>query len=537
MPGRNVRARRGTLTCAVAMLGLSASPALAQTGLPSCSTTQWVGSWASSPTSAATGADLYGSVPSLSLGEQSYRMMVAPHLGGSTLRVRLTNRFGTLPTRFAHVTVAKRGQGAAIVPGTSREVRFGGGPAVTAAPGKDVVSDPVSLPFSPSDQLAVTIYVAGPALMPTEHNGAISTQYLTLPGAGDRTADADGSAFTQKGTSWIYLSGIDVQAPGNAASVVALGDSITDGYDATTLGSVPGERAAIDNYVRWPDALQRRLAAAGRPLSAINQGISGNRVVRDQPNFLGLSAVRRVRPDVIDQPGVKSAIIVMGINDLGLYPPFATTQELIAGFSSILRELRAAGIRTFLGTIPPASSAVLDGIVNDPLSDVRRREANAWIRTQRLSDAVIDFDAVLNDPGHPGDLRKEYSSGDGLHPSSLGGEAMAKAVPVDRLAIRSCRTTVRLARRSLSRGRLRLGLGGEAAAATGVTYRLGRRVLLRDGAAPFTRTVSARRLRSARRHTKSRTLTAMVTLRERDPGTVTVSGRLPKAKKAKARRR
>lgn len=386
--GKRVRAGWPAGAVATGCLVLAGPAAGAQGGLPSCTSTHWVGSWAASPTSAGSGANLYGLPPYVSVADQSYRLVITPHRGGSEVRVRLSNRFGLTPTTFGRVTIALRGSGAAIQAGTLRPVTFGGRGSVTAPARADIVSDPVRIDFRTGQQLAVSIHVTGPAAGPTEHNGAVSTQYLTLPSAGDRTTSVGGEEFVQRATSWIYLSGLDVRAPANVGTVVALGDSITDGYDATTVGSVPAETGAIDRYIRWPDALQTRLDEAGRPIVAINQGISGGRLVRDQPNLLGQSAVSRLQKDVIEQPGVRSAIVVMGINDLGLSPPFATPQELIDGFTNITGRLKAKGIRVILGTIPPASGSVIDGVGNNPLSDSRRRETNAWILTQRISDGV-----------------------------------------------------------------------------------------------------------------------------------------------------
>jgi lysophospholipase L1-like esterase len=204
--------------------------------------------------------------------------------------------------------------------------------------------------------------------------------------------------------------------------VVAFGDSLTDGN-----GSTPGANR------RWPDFLARRLAPQG--VGVANAGISGARVWGDK---MGVNAMARFDADVLSQPGVRTVVMMLGINDIGwpdsgFAPDDApmTAARLTEGYRQLAEAARLRGVRIVGGTIAPYEGSLhgtpLSGHYN-PAKDAVRREVNRWIRESGVFDAVVDFDAVLRDPAHPARLLPAYDSGDNLHPNDAGYQAMAQAL-------------------------------------------------------------------------------------------------------------
>jgi len=428
--------RAGLALVATIVLALAATavamPAHASGEVGECTGTHWVASWAAAPSDAVTIGDP-NLDPALVLGRQSFRMMVTPHRGGTSIRVHLTNRFGHGTTTFNHVTIGEQASGAALVPGSLREVTFGGAKSVSVKAGQDVVSDPVPFTVTAFRPVAISYYIAGAALLPTEHFNANQTSYFTMPLTGDRSDAASGAGFVNKITSWYFVDGLDVDAPAGVGALVAFGDSITDGYVTDAPALVPASRVQNDANVRYPDFLQHRLDAAGIPLSAVDAGISGNRVLSAGaiPQF-GPAAVKRVEADGAAVPGATNAIILEGINDLGI-PPWPSATAMEAGYAKLIAALHAKGIHVLLGTIMPSGKSLLDGPVTAPLLERTRQQINAWIRSQHLSDGIVDFDAAMRSPTNPADLNPAYADGDNLHPNPAGYQAMADAVDLSQL--------------------------------------------------------------------------------------------------------
>jgi lysophospholipase L1-like esterase len=354
-------------------------------------------------------------------------MIVTPHLGGSVLRIHLSNRFGRSATRFGRVTVGLQETRAAA--DQIRSVTFGGHKQIALPAGQDVVSDPVSLAFGAFSPLAISIYVPGSQSTPTKHWAANATSFYAAPGTGDLSATADGIPFRYRTEAWLFVDGVDVQADRDVGAIVAFGDSITDGWVAATPASLPDSMAAADKNRRYPDDLQRRLIGAGIPLSVVNAGISGNRVVTDtEPAPVGPSGVQRFKPDALDVAGARGVLFQEGINDLGVPPATTTPAQLIAGYKQIIAMARAAGLKIWMGTLLPASNAIIDGTPTAPHSETYRERVNAWIRSQHLADGVVDFDAAMRDPADPHVLDPQYASADHLHPNLAGYQVMADTV-------------------------------------------------------------------------------------------------------------
>ena len=401
----------------------AASPA------PSGASGGWASAW-----SAAVHAPLPfpGLPPSPVFENQTVRMVVRPTIGGSRLRVRFSNAFGTTALKIGAAHIAVSVKGSAILPESDHALTFGGRPSVTIPPGAPIVSDPVDLKALPLTELAVSIYLPEKTSSSTVHFWAQHDSYISQPG--DFTAKQDISNPSTK-TSWYFLADVEVWAARPTAAVVALGDSITDG-----VGAKQGE------YADWPDVLADRLAKTqgGSHLSVVNEGIGGNRILHDGA---GVSALTRFDRDVLAQPGVADLIVLEGINDIGwphMKPrlpngtvlketPFThelvSAQDLIMGLQQIIDRAHEHGIRVFGATLTPYEKADY----YSPDGEETRQAVNQWIRTSGAFDGVFDFDAAVRDPSHPTQFREDYQSGDHLHPSAAGYKAMVEAIDLSAL--------------------------------------------------------------------------------------------------------
>jgi lysophospholipase L1-like esterase len=355
--------------------------------------------------------------------------------GGTALRIRLSNRYGTSPLRVAGATVARSGDGAAIEPGSVRQLTFRGRISPTVPAGSEVASDPTLLRTRPLEKLTVTMYFATPSGPATFHEGGLTTTYRAN---GNHLRDLGGEAYAgETSHSWYYLAGVDVAGgrdrahPGHdssAGTIVALGDSITDGAIST-----PG----ADN--RYPDELAERLAAAGRPAGVVNAGINGNKL-RTDSTCLGESALNRFARDVLDQPGIRTVIVLEGINDIGMAgqpdtgcgaSPVVTAAEIIDAHRRLIRAAHAAGVRVIGATLTPVKGNEFG--YDTPHNEEIRDTVNHWIRTSGAYDAVADFDRALADPAEPDAMLPAYDAGDHLHPNDAGMKAMAAAIDLDTL--------------------------------------------------------------------------------------------------------
>ncbi len=367
--------------------------------------------------------------------DQSFRMIVRPDVWGKQARIRLSNAFGTQPVTFDGAYIGLQTSGSAVLAGSNRPVTFAGQRTVTVAPGKDVVSDAVLLPFVSSSndpmlsgrRLAVSFHVAGESGPMTWHAKALTTSYLSAPGSGSRGNDESEAAFPLSSTSWYFLDAVEMTAPAATRVIVAFGDSITDGTASTLNGDD-----------RWPDVFARRLhAAAGDRYSVVNEGIGGNQVVgpadyASKPLPGGPSALDRLQRDVISLPGVSAVIWLEGINDFGAAG--ASAQAVSDGVREGVKRLRASipGVRIYMATLTGAlNSTPTHGT---PEVEAKRREYNAFIRSSGIFDGVIDFDAIVLDP-KTGELKAEYQPnstiggpGDKLHPNRAGYAAMGNGI-------------------------------------------------------------------------------------------------------------
>lgn len=433
MPSRRLLA---LLTATVLTVGAApgiAAPATAGP-VPACAAERWVAGWAAVPT------DGVANLPPV---EQTYRIQVVPRIDGSSARLRLSNRFGTGPVTFGRVTLGEQASGPAISAGTLRAVTFGGRANVRVLKGADVLSDPVALPVRRDRTLLASVYVVGLPGPATQHVLASQTTWQSLPLSGDRTGDLAGASFlglpfpgvTPALTQHVpYLSGLEVGATYGDGAVVAFGDSITDGFQGTVLPVLPAAEP-IDLHSRYTDFLAGRVRDAGLPLSVVNAGISGNQLLKNAaiPIF-GPAGLTRFDRDALDQAGVTTVILLEGINDIG--QSLAKPAALIAGYQQAVERAHSRGVRILLGTLTPDEGTLQPGY--GFTAEATRAAVNAWIRSQTLSDGVVDFDAAVRDPAHPTRLLPAYDGGDRLHFSPAGYRAMADAVPLEELALPSC---------------------------------------------------------------------------------------------------
>ncbi|HEX5356225.1 MAG TPA: GDSL-type esterase/lipase family protein [Aquabacterium sp.] len=405
----------GAAACVMCML---AGPASAEaTG----QTATWVAAW---------GAPQSDAFLSLSLNNQTLRQVVTVHQQGQAIRVRLSNRHGTEPVHVDDMQLGLSAGDAAVVPGSSRSLRFGGQSAIVLKPGASAWSDPLPLTVKPMQRLTLSFHAPGHISALSRHFGA--DEYLWRA-SGNQTTTASGQTFARIDNglqrSWALIDGVDVQTHQPGRVLVAFGDSITDGYvPDPNVPLVPGT-ALNGKDERYPDFLSRRLIAANQNVSVVNAGISGNRLLSPPPlPMFGEQGTQRLQRDVLDVAGVTDALVLIGINDLGL-ALWPRADTLIAGLQATAQRLKQAGVRAIFGTLLPARDALPQGLMHGRASvEAARQQVNQWIRTSGIPDAVVDFDACLRDPANPARLRAEYDSGDHLHPGARGYEAMGECV-------------------------------------------------------------------------------------------------------------
>jgi lysophospholipase L1-like esterase len=374
----------------------------------------WVAIWATAPIEEAPAPELLAG-PRLVL-----RQVVRLSTGAETVRLRLSNEYGSEPLVLDDVRVAVAEAGGAIEGRTDRPVRFAGEGRLVIPPKSMCVSDPLAFAAAAQTDLAVTARLLSLPRKLAGHPGSRATSYLK-PGAG--TADGN-LAGAVKIVHWYFLSAVEAQAGGTGrAALVCLGDSLTDGHGCET-----------DQNTRWTDALSLRLKEdpATKGISVLNLGIGGNRLL--YPG-LGPAGLARLPRDVFGQPGAKWVILQLGINDLGTRvkareagQAFASAQDIIAGYGHAISECQARGIRVALATLTPFAGA---SWYSTPDIEADRQAINRWIREAAPCDLVLDFDAALRDPAKPTLLLASYDSGDHLHPSTEGYRHMAEAVPFE----------------------------------------------------------------------------------------------------------
>lgn len=390
----------------------------------------WVNTWTSMPQLTEPGnlPPAPFTEPDRVMADSTLRQTIRVSVGGSQLRLRFSNAFGTtaLPITAASLALPAGGQAgvSAIQPGTARPVTFHGKPSVVIPVGAQMVSDPVSVDPAARSNFTVTLYLAAGQASNniTSHPGSRTTSYL-IKGNHLDTTDLPGATPVNH---WYFLSGAETVAPRRTAGVVMLGDSLTDGRGSTT-----------NQNNRWPDQLLDRLQS--RPKTAdvaiLNQAAGGNRVLN---NGLGPNVLSRLDRDALAQTGVDWLIVFVGINDIGSAAASEVGQQkvaedLIAAYQQMIVRAHAHDIRVYGATLLPFGGSGYD----DPAGhhEAARQTVNHWIRTSGQFDAVIDFEAAVRDPADPRRLLPAFDDGDHLHLSVAGYKALADAVPARLLEV------------------------------------------------------------------------------------------------------
>ena len=381
----------------------------------------WIATWGASPAQQLrTDAEILNA--HLQFDNQTLREIVHTSVGGHQLRIRLSNAFGKETLRLPSVHIAVSAGGSACVPGTDRAVTFGGRTTALIPVDASLLSDAITLDFAPASDLVVSIYLPSPTTGAGIHYSAYQTNYI---GSNDQTG-AETFTSTTTLSAYVFMTDIEVLAPDNSATLVAFGDSITDGALSTP-----------STNRRWPNVLAARLLARkdGPSIGVVNAGIGGNRLLHDpvQKVQFGVNALARFDRDVLALPSVKYVILMEGINDIG-HPgtgaPLGeevTADEIIGAYTQLIERAHQHGIKIYAATLTPFAVTTIPNYYSAD-KEVQRKAVNAWIRTSKAFDGVIDFEAAVRDPANPDKMLPAYDSGDHLHPGDAGYKAMGEAV-------------------------------------------------------------------------------------------------------------
>ncbi len=402
------------VACTWILVGLFAC--LTASGQPSRQ--EWVATWQGSPT---PGGTFYspGCPSDVGLNNQTIRNVVHVSAGGDWVRVRLSNAGGLVPLSVGSASIAASAGGAAATAGTLRPLRFGGESSILIAAGGEVLSDPVPMTVQALENLDVSVYLPAATGEATQHFYADQDNFLA---SGDQTGSVGATPFSDTISCSMFLSGVDVVPDRRVrGTLVAFGDSITDGYLST-----------LDANHRYPDDLARALAARKwDTLAVVNAGIIGNELLTIRPELeFGYTGPFRFARDVLNQPGARAVIVLEGINDIGDRSAKAT--DIIPVYQQLILAAHEAGLKIYGATLTPfgGSNAIYGGDYGTPAGEAQRQLVNEWIRTSHAFDGVIDFDKAVRDPANPTQLLPAFV-GDPLHPNDAGYQAMANAVNLD----------------------------------------------------------------------------------------------------------
>ncbi|WP_155054691.1 SGNH/GDSL hydrolase family protein [Streptomyces blattellae] len=372
----------------------------------------WVGTWSASPVGAEPGTETAG------LADRSVRNVVHTSAGGTSARITLSNLYGQSPLTITHasIAVAAGDDTAAAAPGTMRRLTFNGSTTAVVPPGRQLMSDAVRIAVPHDSDVLVTTYSPSATGPVTYHPRAHQISYA---GQGDLAEDVTGAAYTEEVEYWRYLTAVDVLSNEANGTVVAFGDSLTDG-----VGSSRGANS------RWPDLLSDRLREAVEDgedaprYSVVNQGIGGNQVLangsgRPAENQSGIDRFDR---DVLSRTNVKAVIIDLGVNDILRNPGRADPDAILDGLRNLVQQAHARGLKVIGATLMPFGGLRSYSAERESV----RQAVNAGIRAGDVFDAVVDFDEAVRDPYDPRKFHPDYDSGDHLHPSDEGYERMAE---------------------------------------------------------------------------------------------------------------
>lgn len=384
--------------CAI-LLVVALSVAVLTFGLPhvAAGSSSWVATWGASNVVAITG---------VTVANLTVRLNTHISVGGSQVRIRLSNSFGASAVTIGHATVgtATYSGSSAITPGTIQNLTFNGQAAITIPPGAQALSDAVNFTVTSGQNPSVNLYLPNTIVNPSINYFSEATSYLSIPG--DYTLETAGTSFSYPMNSYYYLSAVDVSGSPAIGSVVAVGDSITEGYGSP-----------IDANQRWTDDLAGRLQSNATVFGVVNEGIGGNQLLMDG-GIAGVNGIARLDRDALAQSGVKDVILALGINDIFF---LSNATSITTGYQQFVSQAHAVGLRVIGATITPFGgvAGVTPGMENT------RESVNASVRAGAIFDAYVDFDLAVRDPSHPARLLAAYDSGDHIHPNGAGYVAMS----------------------------------------------------------------------------------------------------------------
>ncbi|WP_336003260.1 SGNH/GDSL hydrolase family protein [Acinetobacter pittii] len=384
---------------------------------------QWITTWAASPQKVWNKDFVFPTLIPDQISNQTIKQISQISLGGEAVRLIFTNQYGDRPIYIDKITVGLI-KGQSLKSKSAYPVYFSGKLKAQILPGKQLISDPIQLPVSDHGQLMVNTFIQKPTTFKTFHWDAKQTSWLIT---GNQTADLNTPSSAKTTTARLLLSAVEVKPKRKAHVIAVIGDSITDGATAT-----------LDANTRWTDFLAKRLSP--HQVAVINSGISGNRLLNDG---MGDSALERLKKEVFQYSGVKTLIVLVGINDIS-WPgtafapkqPIPTFEALTQGYKRVVDEAHRQGIQVIGATLLPFSGALPNTPLDNyyqPNKDELRQRINHWMRTSHTFDGVLDLDQGLKDPKHPDRLNPIYDSGDHLHPNDRGNQQMANLVDVNQL--------------------------------------------------------------------------------------------------------
>ena len=352
--------------------------------------------------------------------DQTLRQIVHTSIGGSNVRVVLSNIYGTTPLTIGAGYIALRAKDSSIRTASGHPLTFSGRPSMTIPANAVVYSDTVKMTVPETADLAIDLYLPGntdTAAPLTMHDAALQTNYVSQTG---NHAGKEKLPVLSKIENWFIVHRVEVQAPPSAIGLVTFGDSITDGRRSTT-----------DANNRWPDRLERRLLAQTPPVrvAVMNAAIAGNRVLSESTYAFGINALARFEHNALSQSGVTHIIVLEGINDIGngRTNPAPSAEDVIAGYKQMITQAHSRGLKIYGGTLTPFYGA---GYYTE-IGEAKRQAVNQWIRTSKAFDGIVDFDAATRDPKDAKKLLATYDSCDHLHPNDAGYKAMGDAVDLN----------------------------------------------------------------------------------------------------------
>ncbi|EXI39759.1 GDSL-like Lipase/Acylhydrolase family protein [Acinetobacter baumannii 846928] len=384
---------------------------------------QWITTWSASPQKVWNKDFVFPTLIPEQISNQTIRQVSQISLGGEAVRLVFTNQYGEQPLYIDQTTIGLA-NAASLKSKSTYPVYFAGQLKAKILPGKQLVSDPIELAVPDYTQLVVNSFIQKPTMFKTFHWDAKQTSWLI---SGNQTTNLTTPTDAKTTTARLLLSAIEVKPKQKAHVVAVVGDSITDGATAT-----------LDANTRWTDFLAKRLSA--HQVAVINSGISGNRLLTDG---MGDSVLKRLNSEVFQYAGVKTLIVLVGINDIS-WPgtAFAPKQQipsfeaLTQGYRRVVSEAHKHNIQVIGTTLLPFSGALPNTPLDNyyqPNKDQLRQRINHWIRTSHTFDGVLDLDEGLKDPKHPNRLNPIYDSGDHLHPNDRGNQHMAELVDLDQI--------------------------------------------------------------------------------------------------------